>query len=247
MSATLTTQVLKVTNGVCGVIHTATTGRTLCGRDAAGMLVLTGMGPWESMGWQAASKGPCVRCAAKLAKIPAAAPVAPITIDSTPAGIYAAMMRANASESAAPQSRLYGLLSDYLRRTLVTAYGIDADAVYDAVISSGECTDDVIEDTLADTAYMRGQRGGRNYFVTAPSAIEYELRHVLQISRDWRYGMTEFATIGQHGSGYWTVTQGRTVSGQPMLYTDEQMTLTCVTRFADSRQAQAAVRAAHYS
>lgn len=171
---------------------------------------------------------------------------APITIDSTPAGIFTAMMRANASESAAPQSRLYGLLSDYLRRTLVHAYGIDADVVYHAIMSSGECSDDVISDTLADAAYLRGARGGRNYFVTASSAIAYELRHVMQISRDWRQGMTEFATIGQHGSGYWTVTQGHTASGAPMELTDEPMTLTCVTRFADSRQAQAAVRANGY-
>lgn len=171
---------------------------------------------------------------------------APITVDSTPAGIFAAMMRANASESAAPQSRLYGLLSDYLRRTLVRAYGIDADAVYSAIISSGECSEYVISDTLADAAYMRGQRGGRNYFVTAPSAITHELRHVQQIGRDWRQGMTEFATIGQHGSGYWTVTQGHTASGAPMELTDEAMILTCVTRFADARQASAAVRANGY-
>ena len=176
-----------------------------------------------------------------LEETPATAAVAPIVVDSTPAGIYAAMMRANASESAAPQSRLYGLLSDYLRRSLVKAYGIDADKVYDAIVSSGECSDYVIDDTLADAAYMRGQRGGRNYFVTVPSAIAYELRHVLQISRDWRAGLREFATVGQHGSGYWTVTQGHTASGRMMERTDEPMVITCVTRFADSRQAQAAI------
>ena len=81
----------------------------------------------------------------------------------------------------------------------------------------------------------------RNYSVTDPSAITHELRHVLQISRDWRNGLTEFATVGQHGSGYWTVTQGHTASGRMMERTDEPMIITCVTRFADSRQAQAAI------
>jgi hypothetical protein len=62
MAATITTQVLGVNNGVCGVTHTATAGRTLCGRDAAGMLTLSDMGTWERIGWDVASKGPCMRC-----------------------------------------------------------------------------------------------------------------------------------------------------------------------------------------
>ena len=72
-----------------------------------------------------------------------------------------------------------------------------------------------------------------------PESITAELRHVLQISRDWRPGMVEFATIGQHGTGYWTVTQGHTASGQMMERTDEPMIINSVTRFATSREAQA--------
>lgn len=147
------TQVVKVTNGTVGVVHTATAGRTLCGRDAAPMLTLSDMAPWERMGWDAASKGACMRCDAKLAKLPR---VAPIVVDSSPAGIFAAMMRANASESAAPQTRLYGLLSDYLRRTLAAEYGtVAAEHVYTAIMSSGEASDDVIAYGLESVQYGR--------------------------------------------------------------------------------------------
>jgi hypothetical protein len=150
MSATLTRR-MSVTNGRCGVIHAAQDQRTLCGRDATMMLTLSGMGPWEAIGWEAAAQGPCQRCSAKLAKMPR---VAPIAIDSTPAGIFAAMMRANASESAAPQSRLYGLLSDYLRRTLAATYGaVAAEHIYQTALSSGEFNSETIPYGLESVQY----------------------------------------------------------------------------------------------
>jgi hypothetical protein len=144
-----TTRQMSVRNGVCSVIHTVRNGRTLCGRDAVPLTVIvTGMSVWDGIGWEAASKGDCQRCTAKR--------VVPITIDTTPAGIFAAMMRANASESAAPQARLYGLLSDYLRRTLAAEYGtVAAEHIYAAVISSGECSDDVIAYGLESVQYGR--------------------------------------------------------------------------------------------
>jgi hypothetical protein len=81
---------------------------------------------------------------------------APITIDTTPAGIFAAMMRANASESAAPQSRLYGLLSDYLRRTLAAEYGtVAAEHIYQTAMSSGEFNEETIPYGLASVQYGR--------------------------------------------------------------------------------------------
>jgi hypothetical protein len=144
---------MSVTNGRCGVIHAAQDQRTLCGRDATMMLTLSGMGPWEAIGWEAAAQGPCQRCSAKLAKMPH---VAPIEIDTTPAGIFAAMMRANASESAAPQSRLYGLLSDYLRRTLAAEYGtVAAEHIYQTAMSSGEFNEETIPYGLASVQYGR--------------------------------------------------------------------------------------------
>jgi hypothetical protein len=92
-----------------------------------------------------------MRCSAKLATLPR---VAPIAIDSTPAGIFAAMMRANASESAAPQSRLYGLLSDYLRRTLAREYGtVAAEHIYATAMSSGEMNDDIVAYALESVQY----------------------------------------------------------------------------------------------
>ncbi len=77
-------------------------------------------------------------------------------VDSTPAGIYAAMMRANASESAAPQSRLYGLLSDYLRRTLAATYGtVAAEHIYQTAMSSGEMNDDIVAYALESVQYSQ--------------------------------------------------------------------------------------------
>lgn len=81
---------------------------------------------------------------------------APIAIDTTPAGIYAAMMRANASDSAAPQSRLYGLLSDYLRRTLAATYGeAAAEHIYQTALSSGEFNSGTISYGLESVQYGR--------------------------------------------------------------------------------------------
>lgn len=152
MSTTLTRR-MSVRNGTCGVVHAAQDQRTLCGRDATMMLTLSGMSAWEIIGWEAAGKGPCMRCDAKLAKLPR---VAPITIDTTPAGIYAAMMRANTSDSAAPQSRLYGLLSDYLRRTLARTYGaVAAEHIYQTALSSGEFNEETIPYGLESVQYGR--------------------------------------------------------------------------------------------
>jgi hypothetical protein len=111
MSATLTSQVLKVTNGVCGVTHTATAGRTLCGRDAAGMLVLSEMGGWERMGWDAASKGACQRCAAAAAKRVAQAQAQDLNMWGTPRALVNADEYCPECEREVP--RHYSTCPDY--------------------------------------------------------------------------------------------------------------------------------------
>lgn len=70
---------------------------------------------------------------------------------------------------------------------------------------------------------------------------------IMQISRDWRAGLSEFATIGWDTEACeWTVTHGRTASGRDMERTDEPMIVDGVERFATSGDAQAFVTAGGY-
>lgn len=147
----------RSTNGNATVTHESDDlrpGKALCGRSIIGALNLSEMSGWERMGFDAASNGPCANCSRKLHAARTAPAKETIMIDNTPAGIFAAMMRANATEQTAPQSRLYGLLSDHLQRTLAATYGDAAPAIYGAIIRSGEASDDVISGALDDYAWL---------------------------------------------------------------------------------------------
>lgn len=64
----------------------------------------------------------------------------------------------------------------------------------------------------------------------APEVLAYP-EGFMGISRDWRNGLREFATIGVHPDGRWAVVEGHTASGDPMERTDEAMVVTAVTTF----------------